>query len=103
MVNYPTRSTNFDSHSPALSDLFLFSDTSICSTMAFPPLGISDHVVVPVSIDFQSNSQQDAPFHYIAYDYSCADCDGFCDNLRDVPLEHIFKVSASAAATKFCE
>ena len=35
-----------DSHSPALLVLFLSSDTSICSTMAFPPLGNSDHVVV---------------------------------------------------------
>ena len=30
----------------------LSSDASICSTMAFPPLGNSDHVVVSVSIDF---------------------------------------------------
>ena len=41
-----------DSHNPALLDLFLTSDASICSTMAFPPLGNSDHVVVSVSIDF---------------------------------------------------
>ena len=38
--------------------------------MAFPPLGNSDHVVVSVSIDFPTNSQQIAPFHRIAYDYS---------------------------------
>ena len=30
--------------------------------MAFPPLGNSDHVVVSVSIDFPTNSQQDARF-----------------------------------------
>ena len=64
-----------DSHSPALLDFFLSSDASICSTMAFPPLGNSDHVVVSVSIDFPTNSQQDAPFHHIAYDYSHADWD----------------------------
>ena len=39
-------------------------------------------VVVSVSIDFLSNSQRDAPFHRIAYDYSCADWDGLCDHLR---------------------
>ena len=55
------------------------------STMAFPPLGKSDHVVVSVSIDFPTNSQWDAPFHCIAYDYSHADWDGFCDHLRDTP------------------
>ena len=62
-----------DSHSPALLDLFISSAASICSTTAFPPLGNSDHVVVSVSIDFPSYSQWDAPFHHIAYDYSCAD------------------------------
>ena len=71
--------------------------------MAFPPLGNSDHVVVSVSIDFPTNSQQDAPFHRIAYDYSRADWDGLCDHLRDVPWEYIFKLSASAAASEFCE
>ena len=49
------------------------SDASICSTMAFHPLGNSDHVVVSVFIDFPLNSERDAPFHRIAYDYSCAD------------------------------
>ena len=44
------------------------SDASICSTMAFPPLGNSDHVVVSVSIDFLSYSQWNALFHHIAYD-----------------------------------
>ena len=53
--------------------------------MAFPPLGNSDHVVVSVSIDFPSNYQRDTLFHCIAYDYSCADWDGLCDHLRDVP------------------
>ena len=67
MVNFPTRIPDCDSHSPALLDLFLSSDTSICSTMAFPPLENSDHVVVLVSIDFSSNSKWNALFHRIAY------------------------------------
>ena len=92
-----------DSHSPALLDLFLSSDASICSTMAFPPLGNSDHVVVSVSIDFPLNAKQDTPFHRMAYDYSRADWDGLCDHLRDVPWEGVFKFSASAAASEFCE
>ena len=66
MVNFPTWIP--DCESPALLDFFLFSDASICSTMAFPPLGNSDHVAVSVSIDFPSNSQQDALFHHIDYD-----------------------------------
>ena len=36
------------------------SDASICSTMAFPSLENSDHVVVSVSTDFPLNSKQDA-------------------------------------------
>ena len=71
--------------------------------MAFPPLGNSDHVVVSVSIDFPTNSQQDAPFHRVAYDYSRADWDDLRDPLRDVPWEDIFKFGASAAASEFCE
>ena len=63
----------------------------------------SDHVVVSVSIDFSSNSQEDVPFHRIAYDYSCANWDGLRDHLRDVPWDDIFKPGASAAASEFCE
>ena len=71
--------------------------------MAFPPLGNSDHVVVSVSIDFPTDSKQDTQFHWEAYDYSCADLDGLPDHLRDVPWEDIFKLSASTAASEFCE
>ena len=71
--------------------------------VGFPPLGNSDHVVVSVSTDFPSNSQRVAPFHCIAYDYSCADWDSLHDHLRDVSWEDIFKLSASAAASEFCE
>ena len=102
MLNFPTRIPDCDSHSPALFDLFISSDASICSTMAFSPLGNSDHVV-SVSIDFPTNSQQDAPFQCIAYDYSRADWDGFRDHLRDVPWEDIFRLGPSAASSEFCE
>ena len=61
MVNFPTHNPECESLHPALLDIFLSSDASICSTMAFSPLGNSDHVVVSVSIDFPSNSQWDAP------------------------------------------
>ena len=71
--------------------------------MAFPPLGNSDHVVVSVSIDFPINSKWDALFHCIAYYYSRANWDGLRDHLRDVLWEDIFKLSASAASSKFCE
>ena len=70
MVNFPPWIPDSDIHSPAFLDLFLSSDASICSAMAFHPLGNSDHV---------ANSQQDTLFHRIAYDYSCADWDGLRD------------------------
>ena len=103
IVNFPTQIPDCDSHSPALLDFFLSPDASICSTMAFPPLGNSDRVVVSVSIDFPINSKQDTPFHHVAYDYARADWNGLRDHLRDVPWEDIFKLSASAAAREFCE
>ena len=88
MVNFLTRIPDCDSQNPALSDLFLTSDACICNTMAFPPLGNYDHVVVSGSIDFPTNSQRDAPFHRIAYDYSPADWDGLRDHLH---LLHLIK------------
>ena len=103
MVHFPTRISDYDSHSLALSDFFLSSDASICSTMALPSMGNSDHVVVSVSIDVPANSHRDASFHPIAYDYSHADWDGLWDHLRDVPWEDIFQLGASAAASEFCE
>ena len=103
MVNFPTQIPDCDSHSPALLDLFISSDTRICSTMAFRPLGISDHVVVSVFIDFPSNSQRDTLFHHIAYNHPHADWDGLHDHLKYVPWEDIFKLGASAVASEFCE
>ena len=85
MVNFPTRIPDCDFHSPALLDFFLSSDASICSTIAFPPLGNSDHIVVSDSINFPSNSQRDVLFHHIDYDYSRANWGGFRDHLRSVP------------------
>ena len=82
---------------------YFFLLISICSTMAFPPEGNADHVVVSVSIDFLSNSQRDAPFHRIAYDYSHANWDGLRDHLRNVPWKDIFKLGASAPASEFCQ
>ena len=73
MVNFPTWIPDCDSHSPALLDTFLSFDGNTCSTMAFPSLGNSDHVAVSVSIDFLIILNQDALFHHISYDYSCAD------------------------------
>ena len=87
MVNFPTRIPDCDSHSLALLDFFLSSDGNICSAVASPPLGNSDHVAVSISIDFPPNSQPDASFHCLAYDYSRADSDGLRHHLGDVPWE----------------
>ena len=43
------------------------------------------------------------PIPCVAYDCCCADFDGLCDDLRDVPWKDTFKFSASAAACEFCE
>ena len=95
IVNFPTHVPDCDSRSPdspVRLDFFLSSDASICSTMTFPPLGNSDHVVVSVSVDFPVSSEEDTLFHCVAYDYSHADGDGLCDHLRDVPWEDILKL-----------
>ena len=63
MVNLPAPDS--DSQSPALLDLFFSSDANICSTIAFPPLGNSDPVIVLVSIGL--------PLQCMTYDCSHAD------------------------------
>ena len=87
MVNFLTRILDCVSHSPALLDFFLSFDASICSTMAFLPLGNS--VVASASTGFPINSKRDALFHYIAYNYSRADLDGHGDHLRDFQWDEI--------------
>ena len=70
MVNFPTHIPDYDSQFRPLLDLFISSDASICSTMACPLLGNSDHVAPSVSIDFSSISVKgDSLFHCIAYDF----------------------------------
>ena len=71
--------------------------------MAFPLLGNPGHVVVSVSLEFPSYSQQDPYFHRIACDYSRVDWDTLHDHLRDAPWKDIFKLSGSSAASEFYE
>ena len=103
MVNFPTQIPDCDYHSPVHLDFFLSPDASICSTMAFPPLGNSDHVFASLSIDFPLTSQRDVLFHRIAYDCFRADWDGLHDHMRGVSWEDVFKLGASAAAGDFFE
>ena len=64
-----------------LLDLFLTSDASICSMMAFPPLGNSDHV--SVSIDFPIKFITGCPVSsHSLWLFPCYD---LRDHLRDVP------------------
>ena len=76
---------------------FFLINTSICSAMAFPPLGNFDHVVVSVSIDFPINSKQDARFIESLMTILVL------IGMRDVPWEDIFKLSACAAVSEFYE
>ena len=82
-------------------DFFLSSDASVCSTIPFSLLQNFDHVIVPVSTNFSSNSQRDSLFHHIAYT-SRADWGDLYEHLRDIPWYDKIKLSASAAS-EFCE
>ena len=52
------------------------------------------HNIVSVSINFSSNSKQDASFYRMAYDYSRTDWDGLHDHLSYVSWGNIFKLNA---------
>ena len=92
MVNFPIWIPNCDSHSPALLDLFLPSDASICSAMTFLHPEILIILLSQFPLNF-SYTKLDAPFHRIAYNYSH----------RNVSWEDIFKLSPSVPATELCE
>ena len=100
IVNFYFQIPECESYSPAFLDLFISLDASICSAVAFPSLGNSDHVIVSLSIDFPINLKQDALFHRLAYDYYAV-WDSFCDKLKDVTWEDIFNCGAFAAASEF--
>ena len=99
IVNFPTRIPDCDSHSPALLDLFLSSDASVCSTMASPPLGNSEHVIVSVFIYFPSTSQRDAP--HSLWIFSC--WLGWSSWSFERSSMGVYLLRASAAASEFCE
>ena len=81
MAKFPTWFPDYDCPSPALLDVFVSSNPSICSTVTFSSMGNSDHVAVSVFIDFVSISKQDVPYYSTAYDYSRANWDGLFDGL----------------------
>ena len=65
MVNFPTRIPDCDSHSPVFLDFFHL-------TLVLNLQWLSLHweiLIMLLSIDFPTNSKQDAPFHCIAHDY----------------------------------
>ena len=100
MVNFPTQIPDCGSDSPALLDLFL---TLIFVLKWFSLDWEIWIMLLSVSIDVPSNSQQDVPYHYIAYDYSRTDWTFF------VIFGEIFygRISlnsvASVAASEFCK
>ena len=69
MVNLTTAIAYCRSHNVTLSDLFLSSDATVCSTVAFPSLGNSDHVAAAASNDLPSNSTAEVSFHCKTFGY----------------------------------
>ena len=61
--------------------LAISSDASICSTMAFNPLGTSAHFVVQFPLSFNQTQNGMLCFKvYLVYYYSRADWYGLCDH-----------------------
>ena len=76
------------SHSHAHLDLFISSDASICSAVAFPPLENSGMLWSHFPFTFLQ-TQKGCPF--LSHNLLLSLCwlDGLHDRLRDVPLEDI--------------
>ena len=77
MVNFPTQICGCLWQSFG----FISSCSSICSTVAFPPL------LCQFSLNLLQTKKKEAQFHFTAYGYCVdgVDCDGLHDHLRDVP------------------
>ena len=101
IVDFATLIIDSGIHRPAFLDLFYTSDAELRSVEA--PLGSSDHVVVSVSVYFVVSSENDTPYHCRAFDYSKTDWNGFCDHLRDVPWNDIYRYGGSKGAFEFSE
>ena len=98
--NFPTQIPDCDSHSPAFLDFFLSSDNSI----VLQCLSLHWETLIMLLSQFQLAFHQIhnmVPFHCIAYDYTWAYWVSLWSHLRDVPWEDIYKLSSSAAASKF--
>ena len=65
------------------TEFFISSNASICSTLAFPPLGNSDRNVVSATNCFPSKRKENTPFHHTAFYYSCVNWNGLSDHLID--------------------
>ena len=72
----------------------------LCTVL--PSILNTDNFVVSTSIDVSSSWKGDTAFYGSTFDYSCADCDGVRDYLRDVLWKNTFNLGASAAASQFC-
>ena len=100
MVNFPTRIPDCDSHSPALLDLFISSGASICSTMASLHWEILIMLLSRFPLTFQLTQNRIPPFIVrlmtillvigMVFVIICS-------------REDSFRLSASAAASEFCE
>ena len=59
--------------------------------------------MVSVFVNSVVSSEKDAPYHRKVLDNRKADWDGFCDHLRDIPWNDIYKYGPSKAVSKFSE
>jgi len=100
LVDFPTRFPDRRNHSPSLLDLFLTSNSSICSTTSSSPLGNSDHVVVNIDISLSSKAALDSPIHRTLYSYHRGDWDSFRDFIRDIPWHYILHLPANECANE---
>ena len=87
IITFPNWITDCDSQSFVLWNLFISFDASICSTIVFTPLGISDQGVFSFPLIFHQTHNRMSRFIALAYGCSRADSHDLHDHLRDVPWE----------------
>ena len=105
MVNFPTPIPYCNSHSSALLDLFHSTDISIVTLVIqriFLHWEILKMLLSKIPLTFYHIHNEMPISSHCLWLFLCR-LGRLCDHLRDVSWEDIFKVSASADASEFCE
>ena len=100
MVNFSTQIPDCDSHSSALFNFFLLTQVFVLQWLS---IHWEIHIIFLSQFPLTFHQICIRMSHFIALLLTRADYDSRNDHLKDIPWEDVFRLSASVAASEFCE